>query len=191
MPVQPSLFADPALPDGLPEGFRYQPAFLSREEEAALIARFEDLPFKPFEFQQYLGLRKVIYFGHRYDYQKGELQDADPLPDWLRETRARAAAFAGLEPERIAQAMVTDYDIGAPIGWHRDRPQFEDVIGISLGSPCTFRFRRKVGERWQRVSLTAEPRSIYLLRGEARETWQHSIPPVAARRFSITFRTFR
>jgi alkylated DNA repair dioxygenase AlkB len=185
--VQPSLFADPALP----EGFRYQPDFLSPDEETALIARFADLPFKPFEFQQYQGLREVVYFGHRYDYQKGVLQVADDQPAWLAPVRARAAAFAGLEPERLAQAMVTRYDPGAPIGWHRDRPQFADVIGISLASACTFRFRRKRGDGWERASLIAEPRSIYLLRGPAREEWQHSIPPAPERRFSITFRTFR
>jgi alkylated DNA repair dioxygenase AlkB len=187
MPVQPSLFADPALP----EGFGYQPGFLSAAEEAALIERFAALPFKPFEFQQYLGLRKVVYFGHRYDYQTGRLGPAEELPAWLAPVRERAAAFAGLEPERLAQAMVTEYGLGAPIGWHRDRPQFDDVIGISLRSACTFRFRRKVGAGWERASLVVEPRSIYLLRGAAREAWQHSIPPVTERRFSITFRTFR
>jgi alkylated DNA repair dioxygenase AlkB len=187
VPTQPSLFADPALP----EGFRYQPAFLSGGEAAALIDRFAGLPFKPFEFQQYLGKRQVVYFGHRYDYQKGALQAADDLPDWLAPVRARAAAFAGLAEGRLAQAMITLYDVGAPIGWHRDRPQFADVIGISLASACTLRFRRRRGEGWERASLTAEPRSIYLLRGAARDEWQHSIPPVTAKRYSITFRTFR
>jgi alkylated DNA repair dioxygenase AlkB len=185
--VQSSLFADPALP----EGFRYQDEFLTRDEEAALIGRFAGLPFKPFEFQQYLGKREVVYFGHRYDYQRGVLQAADDQPAWLTPVRERAAAFACLSPDRLAQAMVTQYGVGAPIGWHRDRPQFEDVIGISLGSACTFRFRRKRGEAWERASLTAQPRSIYLLRGPARDEWQHSIPPVVEPRFSITFRTFR
>ena len=87
--------------------------------------------------------------------------------------------------------MVTEYEPGAPIGWHRDRPQFEDVIGISLASPCTFRFRRKKGAGWERASFIAEPRSAYLLRGPARTEWQHSIPPVEALRYSITFRTLR
>jgi len=187
MSAQLALFADPALP----EGFRYQPEFLSPEEEAALIARFADLPLKPFEFQQYLGKRRVVYFGYRYDYQRGVMDEAADLPAWLIPIRDRAAAFAQRPPERLVQAMVTEYDVGAPIGWHRDRPQFEDVLGISLGSACTFRFRRKVGDRWRRVSLVAEPRSIYLLRGPARTEWQHSIPPVAERRYSITFRTLR
>jgi alkylated DNA repair dioxygenase AlkB len=187
MPAQLALFADPTLP----EGFRYQPDFLSLDEEAALIERFASLPFKPFEFRQYLGKRRVVYFGYRYDYQRGVMDEAAEVPAWLIPIQGRAAAFAGLPPDRLVQAMVTEYDIGAPIGWHRDRPQFEDIFGISLASPCTFRFRRKAGDRWQRASLTAEPRSIYLLRGPARNDWQHSIPPVAARRYSITFRTLR
>jgi alkylated DNA repair dioxygenase AlkB len=187
MPAQLALFADPALP----EGFRYQPDFLSLGEEEALIARFQSLPFKPFEFQQYLGKRRVVYFGYRYDYQRGLMDEAAGLPDWLAPIRERAAAFAGLPPERLVQAMVTEYDIGAPIGWHRDRPQFEDIIGISLLSSCTFRFRRQTGSGWQRASLIAEPRSIYLLRGPSRQDWQHSIPPVSQRRYSITFRTLR
>src|SRR5436190_2328549 len=149
MSVQPSLFADPALP----EGFRYQPDFLSRDEEEALVDRFQSLPFKPFEFQQYLGKRRVVYFGYRYDYQRGLMDEAAGLPDWLTPIRERAAAFAGLPPERLVQAMVTEYDIGAPIGWHRDRPQFEDIIGISLLSSCTFRFRRKSGAGWERAWL--------------------------------------
>jgi alkylated DNA repair dioxygenase AlkB len=185
MPAQLALFDDPALP----EGFRYQPQFLSREEEAALITRFADLPFKPFEFQQYLGKRKVVYFGFRYDYQRGVMDAAEEPPGWLLPIRERAAAFAELPPGRLVQAMVTEYDVGAPIGWHRDRPQFEDIIGISLGSACTFRFRRKAGAGWERASLIAEPRSIYLLRGPSRSLWEHSLAPVETLRYSITFRT--
>ena len=184
---QPSLFADPTLP----EGFRYQPEFLTPVEEQALITRFAELPFKPFEFQQYLGKRRVVYFGYRYDYQRGVMDEAQDLPDWLIPIQGRAAAFAGLPPERLVQAMVTEYDIGAPIGWHRDRPQFEDIIGISLEAPAHFRFRQKVGDKWRRAALTVEPRSIYLLRGAAREAWQHSIPPLTQRRYSVTFRTLR
>jgi alkylated DNA repair dioxygenase AlkB len=188
MAAQPSLFDDPRLP----AGFRYEPQFLSADEEGALIERFADLPFEPFEFHGHLGRRRVVYFGWRYDFSHGAVQPVEAIPDWLGPVRARAAEFAQIAlPGALAQAMVTEYQPGAPIGWHRDRPQFEDVIGISLGAPCTLRFRRKVGAGWERASLTAEPRSIYLLRGPARTEWQHSIPPLAQRRYSIMFRTFR
>ena len=185
--AQLALFADPKLP----EGFRYQPELITPAQEAALVSRFAELPFKPFEFQGFLGKRRVTSFGWRYDFNEQAMQRAAPLPDWLAEVRDLAADFAGLAPERLAHAMVTEYEPGAPIGWHRDRPQFEDVIGISLLSPCTFRFRRKKGTGWERASITAEPRSVYLLRGPARTEWQHSIPPVEALRYSITFRTLR
>lgn len=85
--------------------------------------------------------------------------------------------------------MITEYREGAPIGWHKDRPVFGDVVGVSLSSPCTFRFRRKSGKIWVRHSLQAMPRSVYLLRGASRTEWEHSIPGVDALRYSVTFRT--
>src|SRR5205085_2830714 len=108
---------------------------------------------------------------------------------FLLPLRGRAAAFAGLDPDELADALVTEYSPGAAIGWHRDRPIFGDVIGISLGAPCRFRLRRKLGDRWERASLVLRPRSAYLLRGPVRHEWQHSIPPVEALRYSVTFRS--
>ena len=185
--AQLALFADPKLPEGL----RYQSELITPAQEAALIRRFAELPLKPFEFQGFLGKRRVTSFGWRYDFNEQAMQHAESMPDWLVEVRDLAAAFAGVDPNKLAHAMVTEYEPGAPIGWHRDRPQFEDVIGISLASPCTFRFRRKKGAGWERASIIAEPRSAYLLRGPARTEWQHSIPRVGALRYSITFRTLR
>jgi alkylated DNA repair dioxygenase AlkB len=102
--------------------------------------------------------------------------------------RAKASRFAGLEASDLQQVLVTEYRPGATIGWHKDRPVFGDVVGISLLTPCTFRFRRRVGETWERASIVAEPRSVYLLRGPSRGEWQHSIPAVDALRYSLTFR---
>jgi alkylated DNA repair dioxygenase AlkB len=87
--------------------------------------------------------------------------------------------------------LVTEYAPGAAIGWHKDRSVFGDVVGISLVSPCTFRLRRKAGMRWDRRNLTAEPRSVYLLRGPSRYEWEHSIPAVNQLRYSLTFRNIR
>ena len=128
-------------------------------------------------------------FGWSYDFNGSGLRQSAGIPDFLLPVRARAAAFAGLAPDALAHALVIEYSSGAGIGWHRDRPAFDDVIGISLLSPCTFRMRRKQGSRWERRSLAAQPRSLYAMSGDARHVWEHSIPPVEAQRYSITFRT--
>jgi alkylated DNA repair dioxygenase AlkB len=105
--------------------------------------------------------------------------------------RERAAAFAGVEPQKLQQALVTEYSSGAAIGWHKDKAVCDEVVGVSLAAPCTFRLRRKVGSKWERRSLTLEPGSAYLITGEARTDWEHSIPPVDALRYSVTFRSMR
>ncbi len=191
---QPSLFeeaAAPTAPAGLPEGFVYQPEFLSRDQEAALAAWLATLPFEPFQFRGYEGKRRVISFGWRYDFTRSHLEKADDMPAELLAVRARAAAFAGLAPGDLQQCLLNEYLPGAPIGWHRDRPIFEKVVGISLLAPATFRLRQRVGDGFQRASLELSPRSIYRIAGEARTAWEHSIPPVTAHRYSITFRNFR
>jgi alkylated DNA repair dioxygenase AlkB len=130
-----------------------------------------------------------VSFGFRYDFNGGGLKTAEPMPPFLLPLRERAAAFAGLEPERLAHALVTEYRPGTAIGWHRDRPHYDDVIGISLLSPCTFRMRRKRAASWERAALRLDRRSVYLLRGPSREDWEHSIPAVEELRNSITFRS--
>jgi alkylated DNA repair dioxygenase AlkB len=175
----------------LPEGFRYQPDVISAEQEQALLERFRELPFREFEFHGYVGKRRVVSYGWKYDFSERSLKKAEDLPSWLLPVRETAARFAGLAPEQLQQALVTEYDVGAAIGWHKDKAVFGDVIGISLVSSSRFRFRRKMGKTWERASLIAEPRSAYLLRGPSRTEWEHSIPAVDALRYSITFRTFR
>jgi alkylated DNA repair dioxygenase AlkB len=175
----------------LPDGMRYARELISPAEQAALLDELPKLPFKEFEFHGLLGKRRTVSFGWRYGFDGSGLEQAESIPPFLWPVRARAAAFAGREPEELEHALLIEYGAGAGIGWHRDRPVFGDVIGISLLSPCSFRLRRKVGSRWERRSLTAEPRSAYLLRGPARDEWEHSIPPLATLRYSITFRTLR
>jgi alkylated DNA repair dioxygenase AlkB len=100
-------------------------------------------------------------------------------------------ASAQLEPGAIRHILFTEYATDVGIGWHRDKAAFDVVFGLSLGSACPFRLRRKDGSRWQRYTLHAEPRSLYTMRGEARSVWEHSIAPIAQPRWSITFRTMR
>jgi alkylated DNA repair dioxygenase AlkB len=182
---QLGLFAEKLLP----EGFRYQPEVISTEMEEHLVAHIRTLPLREFEFHGHTGKRRVLSFGWRYDFSKRRVEQADNIPDFLLEVRPLAATFAGISTEKLVHALVIEYAPGAAIGWHKDKPEFGDVIGLSLLAPCPFRLRRKSGDRWERVTLTVEPHSAYLLRGEARHAWEHSIPPVEELRYSITFRT--
>lgn len=187
-PTQANLFENtPALP----EGMRYGPELISAEEERGLLDQLPTLPFKEFEFHGFLGKRRTVSFGWHYDFNGGGLKQAGALPAFLVKVRTRAAEFAGVDSVALEHALLIEYAPGAGIGWHRDRPQFGDVIGISLRAPCTFRLRRKRGATWERRSITAEPRSAYLLRGASRTEWEHSIPPLATLRYSVTFRTVR
>ena len=168
--------------------------FLDAAEERELIAAIDTLDLSPFRFHQWTGKRLTRGFGWSYDFQSGTLSRAEPLPDWLLAIRDRAAGFAGLAPEEMIQALVTRYDAGAGIGWHRDRPIYEDVVGISLGAPAAMRFRRRRGqgkrEQWQRATVPLGSRGIYRLSGEVRHDWEHSIAEVGEARHSITFRSF-
>jgi alkylated DNA repair dioxygenase AlkB len=175
----------------LPDGFRYQADLISAEEERALVERLAELPFKEFEFQGYRGKRRVVSFGWQYDFTHARLQRVEDMPEFLLPLRNRAAAFAGLDADELQHVLLTEYGPGAPIGWHRDRGVFAEVVGISLLSACTFRLRRRAGEKWERASLVLEPRSAYLLGGPVRTEWEHSIPPVERLRYSITFRNLK
>lgn len=175
----------------LPEGLRYEPGLLSDAEQRALVDEIAPFPFAPFEFHGYLGKRRVVSFGWRYDFGEARLREAEPMPGSLLPLRDRAARFAGLAPEAFAHVLVTEYAPGAAIGWHRDKGVFGTVAGISLLSSCTFRLRRKAGSTWERASFVAAPGSAYLLEGPSRTEWEHSIPPVETLRYSITFRSLK
>jgi len=178
------LFDAPVLP-----GIATKPDIVTATEEAALISAIDAEPLSPFKFQQWEGKRLTRSFGLKYDFQTGQVSQGDPLPDWLLDLRDRAAAFAGLDPDAVAQCLLIRYDPGAGIGWHRDRPAYGHVIGVSLGAPAAMRFRRRVGGRFERVTLPLEPRGAYHLTGEARHEWEHSIAEMDRARHSITFRT--
>ncbi|HEX8570982.1 MAG TPA: alpha-ketoglutarate-dependent dioxygenase AlkB [Caulobacteraceae bacterium] len=178
-------------PPPAPEGLRRVGELISPDEERALVETIAGLPLKPFEFRGYEGKRRVAFFGWRYDFDGRGLGEAEPIPAFLLPLREKAASFLGVQTEALPHVLVTEYAPGAPIGWHRDRPEFGDVVGVSLLSPCTFRLRRRKGTGWERHSFIAEPRAAYALQGPARSEWEHSIPAVAALRYSVTFRTLR
>ena len=169
-------------------GLRYEEAVIGEEDERALLDRLEALELAPFRFHGWQGNRKTQSFGWRYDFEDASFTPADPMPDWLQPLRRRASSFAGLKPEEFVHALLARYDPGAGIGWHRDRDVFDKVVGFSLRTPATLRFRQRTASGFRRANLEVAPRSAYLLSGEARHDWEHSIAPGDALRFSITFR---
>lgn len=181
------LFGEPVLPDG----FRYVPDVLSAAEEARLAARFAALPLKPFEFHGYLGNRRIFTFGHKYMFAGADARDDHGIPDDMRPLMEIAGEISGQPAARFEQIMVTEYAPGAGIGWHLDRPNYEDIVSISFLAPCALRLRRKAGDAWERRTAWVAPRSAYLLHGAVRNDWQHSIAPMDRLRYSVTLRTFR
>jgi alkylated DNA repair dioxygenase AlkB len=175
---------------GMPVGLDYRADFISPEEESELADRISKLGLEPFEFHGFQGNRRTISFGWQYVFDGSGLRKAGDIPDFLLPLRDRAAAFAAVEAAAIQHVLLIEYAPGAGIGWHRDRPVFGDVVGISLLAPARVRLRRKKGEKWERSALIAEPRSAYLLKGPARHEWEHSIPAMEELRYSITFRSF-
>ena len=192
---QPKLF-DTGI--SLPNGFVYRPDFISVREEEILLEIFKDLPLENATFEGYTARRRIMNFGWSFDDVLENLVKMPPLPDFLLPLQRKVAKWLDVPVTQVVEALVTEYQPGTPIGWHRDRGAFDSGIGISLGSWCTMRLRpleaRDVKNPAKEFAdktfnLPLEPRSAYLMQGESRWEWQHSIPPTTALRYSITFRT--
>jgi alkylated DNA repair dioxygenase AlkB len=191
--VDPSLF-DPDVPDG----FVYRPDFISAEEETQLVDAIGRVEFSAFEMRGVVARRRVAFFGSSYD--AGRTQTL-PLPAFLLPLRERATGFAGVDADAFAMALINEYPPGAPIGWHRDAPQYDIVFGLSLLSACRMMLRPYVSPSAERApdgprrrathQITLERRSAYLIAGQSRTAYEHHIPAVAELRYSITFRTLR
>ena len=188
MTLQGELFA--AGPPLVP-GLRLVPEAVTPAEEQRLAAHIDAAPLAPFEFGQWRGKRLTAHYGSAYDFARGRLGDAPPLPGWLLALREQLAPLADMNPAALEAALLIRYDPAAGIGWHRDRPQYGEVLGLSLGSPRTLRLRRRTGAGFERRHLPLPPRSLYRLSGEVRWEWEHSIVPTEVTRWSITFRTLR
>lgn len=184
MNAMPDLFDAPVV-----AGLSMHGDIVSAEEEAALIGHIDDTGLSPFRFQQWTGKRLTRSYGWSYDFATGVFAPADPMPDWLDDVRRRAARFADLDPDQLVQALLIRYDPGAGIGWHKDRPVFEHVVGISLGHAAALRLRRRSDRGFERAKADLAPRSIYHLSDEVRHQWEHSIAPMEQPRWSITFRS--
>lgn len=178
-------------PSEEPEGLFYRPDVLTAEEEAALLDVLEGLRFDPIVIRGQAARRTARHYGLDYDYESRTPMPGEQVPDWLLPVRARAAELAGVEPDELVEILVQRYPPGSTIGWHRDAPAFGTVVGISLGAPARLRFQRGKAERRRVWEIVVEPRSGYVLAGEARTSWEHSIPATKELRHSITFRTLR
>jgi alkylated DNA repair dioxygenase AlkB len=187
MSIAPSLFDEADLPDG----FRYEADFLSSSEERRLVEQIRLLEFHEVRMRGVAAKRRAIQYGWKYNFESFDMTKGPAIPDFLLPIRDRAAALAGVAPDQLSEGLIMEYSPGAAIGWHRDAAGFGIVAGISLLSPCRFRFRRGRTGAWETRELRLAPRSIYLLTGPARAEWQHSIPAVRELRYSITFRTMR
>jgi alkylated DNA repair dioxygenase AlkB len=180
-----SMLFDAPLIDGL----SYRADAVSAPEQEALLRHLAELDVTPFRFQGWLGNRKTHSFGWRYDFNDASFAPTEPIPEWLGPLRDRAADIAGCAPDDFVHALVARYDPGAGIGWHRDRDVFDKVVGFSFASDATLRFRQRLASGFRRVRLDVDPGSAYLLSGEARYDWEHSIAAGDQLRFSVTFRT--
>ena len=175
-----------------PDGLKYVPGFLTEEDEAALIDAVQTLPFHEARMHGVVARRTVVHFGWDYDYSGWQIHPTDPPPSWLETLRDRAAAVTRADPAELEQFLIARYPPGATIGWHRDAPMFgTPVIGLSLLSECRMRFRRGKPHAYETFVQLLEPRSLYILDGEARRVWQHHIPATKSLRYSITMRTVR
>jgi alkylated DNA repair protein (DNA oxidative demethylase) len=178
--------------DERPEGLVYRPDFVTDDEERELVARMDEIDFREVVMHGQAAKRTVRHYGLDYGYESWKLTPGEPLPSEFVWVRDRCAELAGVEPEALAQILVSRYPPGAGIGWHRDAPMFgAAIVGVSLGAPCRMRFQRTAAGVRRVFALELEPRSAYVLAGQARSAWQHSIPPTKALRYSLTFRTLR
>jgi alkylated DNA repair dioxygenase AlkB len=187
MRAQGELFG---APTELPSGLVYMPDFLSREEERALLDGIATLELKEAAYKEYTAKRRVASFGAGYDFDANELTPAPSIAPFLLPLRDKVSAWVGIPAESFGYALVAEYGPGTQLGWHRDVPQFEMVVGVSLAGAARMRFRRYPPRPRERIlAMDLEPRSAYVLKQEARWDWQHSIAPTPMLRYSITFRT--
>jgi alkylated DNA repair dioxygenase AlkB len=175
----------------LPAGFIYKPDFITTEEEAALLEEIAALPLQEAKYKEYTAKRRIVTYGGKYDFSTNELTPAGPIPGFLEPLRERVAEWSKIPASRFTHALIAEYKTGTQLGWHRDVPEFEVVVGVSLAALARMRLRPYPPKKGKTgaLAIDLEPRSAYQLRGEARWGWQHSIPPTKATRYSITFRT--
>jgi alkylated DNA repair dioxygenase AlkB len=180
----------------LPPGLVYTPEFISPAEEQAVLESLKALPYADVKMRGQVARRRTVHFGWLYGYESARIAPGPLIPDFLLPLRKRAASLGGVPAERLVEVLITRYPTGAGIGWHRDAPMFDTVVGVSLLGECRMRFRprdwrRAPAERRALPAITLAPRSAYVLDGAVRWDWDHSIPPSRAPRYSVTYRSLK
>lgn len=177
-----------------PPGFIYIPDFITKEDESELYKEVSGIELHTFMFQGFEAKRKVASFGYDYSFEKAKLTRGKEIPPAFNKLIGMVAGELKISPDDFAELLVTQYPPGSVINWHRDAPPFDIIAGISLMADCTFRLRphkEAVRSRKTVISFPVHRRSLYIIQGESRTDWQHSISPVKAERYSITLRTLR
>ena len=175
-----------------PEGLIYVPDFLTEAEEGELLVHVRAAAFEEIRMHGQVARRRTAHFGWLYGYESWKVEPGPAIPDYLLPLRARCAQLMEESPDNLVEALVSEYPPGATIGWHRDAPMFgPKVVGVSLLGTCRMRFQRGKDAERHTYAVELAPRSAYVLAGEARSAWQHSIPAVKEPRYSVTFRTLR
>jgi alkylated DNA repair dioxygenase AlkB len=180
-----------SAPPPLPEGMSFDPTFLSPTDERDLLSHLQSLPFREARFREWTARRRIVSYGVRYDFTHHTLEPSDPIPPFLLPLRNRVATWIGVDPAALRHALINEYRPDTPLGWHRDAPAYETVVGISLAGTARMRLRAWPPEQHSDtpLSLDLPPRSAYVLSGASRWAWQHAISPTKCLRYSITFRT--
>ncbi len=175
------------------DGLQILPDFITQDKHDHLLREIDRLGWG----QSGSMKRRVQQFGFAYEHQNQRIgARAAPIPSFMQCTvdRLGHADFFGRKP---SQVIVNEYQPGQGIGPHIDHKSFGPVVAsLSLGSPAVMDFSLDDDV----LSVKLEPRSLVVLKKDARYKWRHEIPMrrvdtinekefVRTRRVSLTFRT--
>lgn len=173
------------------EGLWYIPQYLSIDElsiikeKLASSIHFQPITTSPFS-------RRVAHYGYYYSYDRSGLHEAPPIPtdliDLVMSDRINQIVGFTLIEKPFEQLIINEYKPGQQIAHHIDhKTQFGPIIAcITIGQSVPIKF--KLGDIVK--TITPEKGSIYLMTGDARYKWSHSLKNTLSKnRYSLTYRT--